>query len=200
MAIFSAKNAGLAFMIVAVLNVIAAILMIVLKVVNEDDYANGLVYFIILAVGTLICACLYFTYGQKVRSGAIDRKIDILATYVKIVGIATIIDGLFTAVALIVDGADIGAALVGAVVAIIIGLIILFIASKINDGKQTIGDKLIWIILLIVFVIMILVSVAEAVLGAITIIGLIDGICGIIIYSFMVLLLIDEEVKSEMGI
>lgn len=200
MAFFSAKNAGLAFMIVAVLNIIAAILMIVLKVVDEEAYPNGLVYFIIIAVGTLICACLYFTYGQKVRSGAIDKKIDILATYVKIVGIATIIGGLFSAVALIVDGADLGTTLVSAIITIVIGLIILFIASKINDGKQTIGDKLIWIILLVVFVIMILVSVAEAILGAITIIGLIDGICGIIIYSFMVLLLIDEEVKKEMGI
>ena len=200
MAVFSAKNAGLAFMIVAILNVIVAILGIVMKAVDGDEIAYGMVYYVIVAIGTLICAALYFTYGQKVRSGAIDRKIDILATYVRIVGIATIIGGLFGAVALIVENADLGTTIGGAILSIIIGLIILFIASKINDGKQTTGDKLIWIILLVLFVIGILLSIGEAIFGVFTIIGLIDGICGVIIYSFMVLLLIDEEVKSEMGI
>jgi hypothetical protein len=199
MAFFSAKNAGLAFMIVAVLSIISAIALIVMSIMDvdvESIKAHELTYFIILAIGEVICACLYFTYGQKVRSGAIDRKIDILANYVKIVGITTIIGGLFSAVAVIVEGGDLGSAIVGAIIAIVLGLIILFIASKINDGKQTTGDKLIWIILLVVFVICLL----WAILEIIAIITIISGICDLIIFSFMILLLIDEDVKKEMGI
>jgi hypothetical protein len=197
MAFFSAQNAGLAFMIVAVVNIIAAIIAVVLAVMDVEGFTeNGVVYYAICAVGELITSGLYFMYGQKVRNGQIDRKIDILATFVKIVGITMIIGGLFAAAAVIAIGADIGAALIGMIVPIILGLIVIFIASKINDGKQTIGDKLIWIILLVVFVLSILVAIVEI----ISIVGILYGICDLIIYSFMVLLLIDEEVKSEMGI
>lgn len=197
MAFFSAQNAGLAFMIVAVINIIAAIIALVLAVMNVEGFTeNGVVYYAICLVGEIITSALYFMYGQKVRNGQIDKKIDILATFVKIVGITMIIGGLFGAAAVIATGADIGAALIGMIVPIILGLIIIFIASKINDGKQTIGDKLIWIILLVVFVLSILVAIVEI----ISIIGILYGICNLIIYSFMILLLIDEEVKSEMGI
>ena len=197
MAFFSAQNAGLAFMIVAVINIIAAIIAVVLAVMEVAGFTeNGVVYYAICAVGELITSGLYFMYGQKVRNGQIDKKIDILATFVKIVGITMIIGGLFAAAAVIAIGADIGAALIGMIVPIIIGLIIIFIASKINDGKQTIGDKLIWIILLVAFVISLLVAILEI----ISIVGILYGICDLIIYSFMILLLIDEEVKSEMGI
>lgn len=198
MAFFSAKNAGLAFMILAVVEAIAAILMIVLSFMDIEDLKKySTAYFIIVAVGALIAACLYFTFGKKVRSGEVSNKIDILAQYVKIVGIVTIVGGICTAVAEAVglDDVSFGAALGGAVISIILGLIIMFIASKINDGKQTTGDKIIWIILLVIFVLLIIAAVGEI----ITIIGAPIGICDLIIYVFMLTLLVDPEVKSEMN-
>ena len=198
MAFFSAKNAGLAFMILAVVEAIAAILMIVLSFMDIEDLKKySTAYFIIVAVGALIAACLYFTFGKKVRNGEVSNKIDILAQYVKIVGIVTIVGGICTAVAEAVglDDVSFGAALGGAVISIILGLIIMFIASKINDGKQTTGDKIIWIILLVIFVLLIIAAVGEI----ITIIGAPVGICDLIIYVFMLTLLVDPEVKSEMN-
>lgn len=198
MAFFSAKNAGLAFMILAVVEAIAAILMIVLSFMDIEDLKKySTAYFIIVAVGALIAACLYFTFGKKVRNGEVSNKIDILAQYVKIVGIVTIVGGICTAVAEAVglDDVSFGAALGGAVISIILGLIIMFIASKINDGKQTTGDKIIWIILLVIFVLLIIAAVGEI----ITIIGAPIGICDLIIYVFMLTLLVDPEVKSEMN-
>lgn len=198
MAFFSAKNAGLAFMILAVVEAIAAILMIVLSFMDIEDLKKySTAYFIIVAVGALIAACLYFTFGKKVRNGEVSNKIDILAQYVKIVGIVTIVGGICTAVAEAVglDDVSFGAALGGAVISIILGLIIMFIASKINDGKQTTGDKIIWIILLVLFVLLIIAAVGEI----ITIIGAPVGICDLIIYVFMLTLLVDPEVKSEMN-
>ncbi len=198
MAFFSAKNAGLAFMILAVVEVIAAILLIVLSFMDIEDLKKySTAYFIIVAVGALIAACLYFTFGKKVRDGEVSNKIDILAQYVKIVGIVTIVGGICGAVAEAVglDDVSFGAALGGAIISIILGLIIMFIASKINDGKQTTGDKIIWIILLVLFVLLIIAAVGEI----ITIIGAPVGICDLIIYVFMLSLLVDPEVKSEMN-
>ena len=39
---------------------------------------------------------------------------------------------------------------------IVVGLIIVFISTKINDGKQTTGDKIIWVLLVIAFIIMLI--------------------------------------------
>ena len=198
MAFFSAKNAGLAFMILAVVEAIVAVLMIVLSFMDIEDLKKySTAYFIIVAVGALIAACLYFTFGKKVRDGEVSNKIDILAQYVKIVGIVTIVGGICGAIAEAVglDDVSFGAALGGAIISIILGLIIMFIASKINDGKQTTGDKVIWIILLVIFVLLIIAAVGEI----ITIIGAPVGICDLIIYVFMLTLLVDPEVKSEMN-
>ena len=198
MAFFSAKNAGLAFMILAVVEAIVAVLMIVLSFMDIEDLKKySTAYFIIVAVGALIAACLYFTFGKKVRNGEVSNKIDILAQYVKIVGIVTIVGGICGAIAEAVglDDVSFGAALGGAIISIILGLIIMFIASKINDGKQTTGDKIIWIILLVLFVLLIIAAVGEI----ITIIGAPVGICDLIIYVFMLTLLVDPEVKSEMN-
>ncbi|MBR6910691.1 MAG: hypothetical protein IKN41_02380 [Candidatus Methanomethylophilaceae archaeon] len=198
MAFFSAKNAGLAFMILAVVEAIVAVLMIVLSFMDIEDLKKySTAYFIIVAVGALIAACLYFTFGKKVRDGEVSNKIDILAQYVKIVGIVTIVGGICGAIAEAVglDDVSFGAALGGAIISIILGLIIMFIASKINDGKQTTGDKIIWIILLVLFVLLIIAAVGEI----ITIIGAPVGICDLIIYVFMLTLLVDPEVKSEMN-
>lgn len=198
MAFFSAKNAGLAFMILAVVEAIVAVLMIVLSFMDIEDLKKySTAYFIIVAVGALIAACLYFTFGKKVRDGEVSNKIDILAQYVKIVGIVTIVGGICGAIAEAVglDDVSFGAALGGAIISIILGLIIMFIASKINDGKQTTGDKIIWIILLVIFVLLIIAAVGEI----ITIIGAPVGICDLIIYVFMLTLLVDPEVKSEMN-
>lgn len=186
-------------MIVGALSILGAVLFIILRAIDvdmDDVAAHELLYFILTGIGSIIAGLLYFGYGKKIRSGAIEAKIDILATFVKIVGICIIVTGIFNVIASVSEGEELGTALVAAIIAIILGLIVMFIASKINDGKQTIGDKLIWIILLIVFVICILLAILEI----ITIIGIISGICDLIIYSFMLLTLVDNDVKAEMGI
>ncbi|MGN0138698.1 MAG: hypothetical protein ACI381_08850, partial [Candidatus Methanomethylophilaceae archaeon] len=78
----------------------------------------------------------------------------------------------------------------------ILGLIICYCGKKINDGKETTLDKILWIILLVIFVIEILANIVMLVGFPI---GTLMGICGIIIYVFMTLLLLDGEVKKAMG-
>ena len=192
------KNAGLAIIIVGILQMIGAILAIVLGVIGLEDDDGEKIFTIgsaVAGIGSLICGFIYFAFGKKVRGGSISAKIEILAQFVRVVGVCVIIGGIFSAIGAIVDGGDIGGALVSGIIAIILGLIVLWIAGKINDGKQTTGDKIIWILLLVIFAICIIIAILEI----ITIIGIIYGICHLIIYVFMLMLLLSSDVKSAMG-
>lgn len=176
--------------VVAIVEVIAAIINIVAAATADDgiDFSG-----IIVAIGLIITAVIYFKYGSQVRSGAISAKIDILASFVNVVGVISIVNGVFQ----IIAGVAGGAGLIGnGVINIIIGLIICFCGKKINDGKETTLDKIIWIILLVVFVIEILANIVMLIGFPI---GTLMGICGIIIYVFMTLLLLDGDVKKAMG-
>ena len=184
------KNAGLAMIVVAIVEVIAAIINIVAAATADDgiDFSG-----IIVAIGLIITAVIYFKYGSQVRSGAISAKIDILASFVNVVGVISIVNGVFQ----IIAGVAGGAGLIGnGVINIIIGLIICFCGKKINDGKETTLDKIIWIILLVVFIIEFLANIVMLIGFPI---GTLMGICGIIIYVFMTLLLLDGDVKKAMG-
>lgn len=98
-------------------------------------------------------------------------------------------------------GADLLSEALTAIVTIIIGLIIIFISTRINDGKQTTGDKIIWVLLLIFFILDIISSILSIIDGfdPLMLSQIITGICYTIVYIFMVLLLFDSDVKKEMG-
>lgn len=170
--------------IVAIVNILAAIANIVVAATAEEgvDYSG-----IIVAVGLIITGIIYFKFGSNVRAGNISKKIDILASFVNVVGINTIVTGVF---------AILSGTFASGVWDIIFGIIICFCGKKINDGKETTLDKILWIILLVIFVLSILFSIVELVAFPI---GTLLGICGIIIYVFMTLLLMDGEVKKAMG-
>jgi hypothetical protein len=140
-------------------------------------------------------------YGIKVLNGVISEKIDILAAYVRVVGVITIINGIFLAIAMVIIGADLLSEAIGAIISIIVGLIIIFISTKINDGKQSTGDKIIWILLLIFFIIDVIASILSIIAGfdPFSLSTIVTGICATIAYLFMLILLFDSDVKKEMG-
>lgn len=200
------KYVGFAFVVVGVLQIIAAILAIIAGFMDQpadtvDTISNWTAYCIILGVGSLICAFLYYAFAARVYTGRISKKIFILAIYVRIVGLVTIIGGVFGAVAAIVAGMDIGASIVSAIILILIGILIMYIASKIVDGKQTVGDKIIWILLLIVFVIKLILEAIGIVasFNPLSLTGIVSGIAGVVIALFMIAFLFDSDVKSEMN-
>ena len=139
---------------------------------------------------------------MKVRNGTIPAKIDILAIFVRVVGVTTIISSIFTIIGVIIlNPQDLTAQIIGGAIGIVIGLIIVFISTKINDGKQTTGDKIIWVLLLVFFVIDIILSVLTIVAGfdPLSLTTIITGICYTLAYIFMVIMLFDGDVKKEMG-
>ena len=194
------KTVGIAFLIVGVLLIISAIFSIAMGFIDVDadtkgDVKDWMLYCVVGGIGSLICAALYTMFALKVFNGSMTAKIEILANYVRIVGLTFALGGIFDAVASIVGGLDVGASIVGAIIAVIIGLIIMFIASKIHDGKETVGESIIWIILLIAFIILLVVSILEL----FTLVGIIDGIAHIIIALFMIAFLFDADVKKKMN-
>jgi hypothetical protein len=196
------KVVGTAFVIVGLILIIDAIFTIVLGFVDVSDDVRGdiesdkwLAYCVIGGIGSLICAVLYAMFAFKVYKGQYSEKIVILEQYVRIVGLTVALGGIFNAIASVAGGEELGVAIVGAILGIIIGLLIMFIASKINDGKQTVGDKIIWVILLIAFILLLIVSILEV----FTLVGIVDGIAHILIALFMIAFLFDSDVKSKMN-
>ena len=194
------KVVGFAFLIVGVILIVDAIFAIALGFIDvSDDLKEGIdnwmPYCVVGGIGSLISAVLYTFFAIKVYNGTYSQKIVILEKYVMIVGITTVIGGIFNAAASIAGGQEVGAAVVGAIIAVLIGLIIMFIATKINDGKETVGDSIIWIILLIAFIILLI----SGILAVFTLLGIIDGIAHILIALFMIAFLFDPEVKSKMN-
>ena len=197
------KIVGTAFVIVAILELFAAIMAIVNgfgDVPEElaDTITDWKMYSIVLGIGSIICALLYSFFAFRVFSGSLSQKIEILASYVRVVGV---IEGVFAAIAGIAGGMDVVASILAGIFLIIIGLIIMFIAGMINDGRKTIGDKIVWIILLIVFVLMLIVEVSDLILAfnPVRVAGIASGIAGILIALFMIAFLFDSDVKSKMN-
>ena len=191
------KNAGMAIIIVGILEIIGALIMIVCGLLKTEVGDNEFsIYHVVAGIGYLIAGIILLGYGKKVRGGAFSNKLDLLAEFVRIGGLIIIIGGIFSAAGLVADrSTGLGDGIISAIVAIIIGLIVIWISTKINDGKQTTGDKIIWILLLIIFVI----SAIMAILEIITIIGIITGICDLIISIFMITVLLGDDVKKGMG-
>ena len=194
------KIVGFAFLVVGFILIFDALFSIVLGFVDvSEDMKEGIdnwtLYCVVGGIGSLICAVLYTLFAMKVNDGTYTQKIVILEKYVMIVGITTALGSVFSAVASIAGGQDVGAALIGAIIDILIGLIIMFIATKINDGKETVGDSIIWILLLIAFIILLIVGI----LSCFTLVGIIDGIAHILIALFMIAFLFDPEVKKKMN-
>lgn len=183
------KNAGLALMIVAVLNIIAGIVGIYDGATGGFDTGA-----VVVAIGAIVCALVIFGFGRSIASAMLS-KIEIVSGYVKVVGLTTIIGGIFGLGYIANDGMAIGA--IGlAVVMLVIGLIIMWVASRIGDGKVDTLDRVIWIILVVLMIFLIIGSIINLLDFFV---GTIIAICDIIIYVFLLSLLLDGDVKSKMG-
>lgn len=176
------KNAGIALVVCAVLMLIAAVATIVSEFIKDGDTDYSV---IVVGVGSFLGALLYFGFGKKVMDGELFDKFDIVCSYVQVYGFVLIVEGIFSLWNNVGNG----------VVSIILGLIVLFIYKKITDGRATLFDKIIWVILLLVFLFTIIAGIV--LLFAIVTIPL--GIAYMIIGIFMFMAVLDNDVKAKFG-
>ena len=185
------KIAGWGLFFIGILMIISAILMIWNGATTEGDdrLAN-----VVVGIGALLAAFIYFGFGNKVRKGEISAKIEVLAQFVKTVGLATIVSAFFAAIAGIWG---VGISTWTNVVILIIGIIIVWIGGKINDGKTTNFDKILWIILVVIFLIAFILKVAGAFGG--DWINILSCILMAIVYLYMLVFMFDGDVRKKMG-
>ncbi|MBQ7701006.1 MAG: hypothetical protein IJT54_01235 [Candidatus Methanomethylophilaceae archaeon] len=202
MSFFDTKNVGYAFIFVGVLLLIEAIGYIAAGFVDMDvalpeEITNKTPFFVITGVGAVLAALIYIGYALSVKN---LTKIDTLAGYVRVVGVTFAVTGIFSAIAMVFGYKDIGSGLgagaIALIITIVISFILVFIAGKINDGKQTTGDKIIWVILLIAFILMV---IAYIPFGTTDILSIINCVVHIIIAVFMIAYLFDPEVRQQMN-
>jgi hypothetical protein len=200
MAFFSStKTLGIIFEIVGAFIALEGVLMIALGVMAQlgmIDTDLPLMLFLIEGAGSLIAGVIYIVYADKVARGRFDRKVDVLAGYVKMVGVTTLIVWLATAAAeyLYVDQSE--EMLIGAAVVSVIAILVIILGTRINNGKKGLGKKVLYVFLIIVFIGMMIMSLLEAEDW----LTYVDHILHLIVAVFLVLLMFDNEVKMDMGI
>ena len=184
------KIAGWGLFFIGILMIINAIVSIYNGATKEGDDRLALV---VVGIGALLAAFIYFGFGNKVRKGEIHEKIAVLGQFVRTVGLATVVASFFAAIAGIWGVSVSTWSNVGM---LIIGLIIMWIASKINDGKATNFDRILWIILVVVFLIEFILSLSGALGGQWY--NILSGILMAIVYLYMLAFMFDGDVRKKM--
>lgn len=185
------KNVGLMMFIIAILNLVIALVQIADGATRDEETLKK-AGFVIIGIGSLIAAFIFFKFGNGVRTGSVSGKLDVVAGFVTTVGIMTIVKGIFE----IVGGACINTNyLAGGIVELIFGLIVFYCGKRINDGKTTGFDNVLWILLVIIFFLLMLASLVYLAGGLILIV---KGICSFIMYLCILSFMFDKEVKSAM--
>lgn len=185
------KIAGWGLFFVGILMIISAIISIYNGAVKEGDDRLALV---VVGIGALLAAFVYFGFGNKVRKGEISEKIAVLAQFVKTVGTATIVASFFGAIAGIWG---VSVSTWSYVLMLIIGIVILWIGGKIDDGRTTNFDKILWIILTVIFLIEFILSLMGAFGGEWY--SILTSILMAIVYLYMLVFMFDGDVRKKMG-
>lgn len=193
------KLVGTAFTVIGILFIIAALVQLV-GAFSEEGWTN-IVGAVIAAIGAILAAILYFKYGNSVRKEELTGKLNILGSYVLVVGVTTVIVNIFAAIGGIIGKISFWDSLI----MVILGIIVIWAGKKITDGKETTIDKILWIILTIVFLVLFVLNFV-GIFGsfgsgeALTIIiSFITSVCYAVVFLFMLLYMFDGEVKKGMG-
>ena len=215
------KNIGLLVLIVGIMTIVAAIVLVAWisghKVAGYTTAGT-----IVSLVGALISGIIFILAGLSVRDSkddqlgllqmfagmiglkiAYDIKIGIPALLVMVMGITSLINGVFAIIAGGVNG-SVGAGISAGIIGIIIGIFFLIAAPIVAGNKKSSSGSIIWIILLILTVLGILGSFfALFVVFIIPIYGLfvlIVAICSLLLYIFLLLAFLSPEIKKTMGV
>lgn len=194
------KNFGLAAIIIGVVSLLVGIMAIVNGAL-ADEIAFGA---IVAAIGTILYGLLILGIGLPIFKGEITNSLSILGKFVRVIGLATIVVGIFAGAGTIIDG-SLGGGITEIVIGLIFGLILIWVSTKILDGSVDLMDKIIWILLLIVFLILTIVSMVGIItpfLGgfSVEIVFLaILSLCQFILYAFLLFAVLSNDVKTAMG-
>ncbi|MGI6472323.1 MAG: hypothetical protein ACOX1N_04585 [Candidatus Methanomethylophilaceae archaeon] len=195
------KNFGLAAIVIGAVSMLAGIVGIV-KGVLADPIATGIV---VAAVGTILYGVLILGVGLPVYKGEESDKLTILGMFVRFVGLATIVVGVFTGAGQIIDD-SLAVGVTTIVIQAVLGLVLIWIAGRIVDGSVDTLDRIVWIILLVVFAILTVFALVGIFIPFFAELAVLDllvevvlSLCQFILYAFLLVSVLSNEVKSAMG-
>jgi len=148
----------------------------------------------VVGAGELIAAIVYIIFADRVMRGVAGDKLQVLSSYMLIVAVTTFIIVVSDSIGEYMMGLDV-ISLITLAIGIVICMIIAVIALSVRNGKKGIRKKFIWAILVVVFVIMLILNL----MPASNMMDFIDQIAHTLIAVFMLLFLMDAEVKIGMG-
>jgi len=208
------KNIGLLLIIVGIMSILAPLILFM--------YDISTTYVVVLVVGGIIAGMIYIFSGLSVRDGTDDKlgilpmfagmigltishdnKVGTPALMVMILGITSLINGIFSLIAGAVLGA-IGSGISSAVIGIIIGIFFLIAAPIVAGNKKSSSGNVVWIILLILIILGILGALLTAFAGFFFalygLMMLILGICLLLLFIYLLLRVLSPEIKKNMGV
>ena len=191
------KNAGLLLWIGGILMIIAGILAIIAPFILDEckDWEMlKKVGFAVIGVGSLVAAIVYFKLGKDIKDGSYS-KFQVISAFSAAVAYASLISGIIGGIGYFIaqmwaEGA------ISIVVGVIIWVILTWANKKINDGKDSLGDKIIWIVLVVIF----LLGFVGGILGVFgvniitAIASLVEGILYLILLVYVI------NVRDQFGI
>lgn len=196
------KNFGLASIIIGAIIALTSLASIITGAL-EDPIAKGA---IVASVGTLVLGILVLGVGLPVYNGEVTDKLTILGMFVKFIGLAVIVVGVFSGIGDYLGDASLATVLVGLIVPILIGIVMIWLSERITDGSVDTLDRILWIVLLVVFAVLAVyfLYLAVAVIlagGALTalVVGVVMNICAFILFAFLLISVLSDDVKSAMG-
>ena len=195
---------GLIYLILGIITIVVGILSAISGALTEEG--EKISFALILGgVGSVIYGFLITKAAAKIRSGEIASKFEIIILLITMIAIGTFISSILGGIGTAIDG-DIGSGVFTIIIGIIIVLILGFVLKKLQDGKNGILDKIIWILMILIALFTLVAGILEMI-GAIgvgdalsLVVGLIDGFCTFFVGVFVLLALFDDGVKKEIGI
>ncbi|MBE6523251.1 MAG: hypothetical protein E7Z65_00025 [Thermoplasmata archaeon] len=164
-------------------------------IVDIPDYVNDTkTYCLLVGIGSLISALIYAIIAHKVMSKKMTG-LQVLRNYVLTIGVSTIIAGAFAGAAAFLCTDLEGTAQHVTFISLIAGVLILLIGLVMGDGKKGFIKKVIWFILVISFIVMLV----YAAFPAENYWQFAQHIANFLIAFFMLLFIVDEDVRIEMG-
>ncbi len=192
------KSLGIIFEFVGILMLVYAAMLFVSTFTDwlgvPDLLPNQKESLLVIGVGEVIAAIVYILFADRVMRGVLSDKLHVLSSYMLIVACTTFIIITSDAIGEYILGLD-TISLITLVVGTLICLIIAAIALSVRNGKKGIRKKFIWAILVVVFAIMLIFNL----LPADNMMDFIDHIAHTLIAVFMLLFLMEAEVKIGMG-
>ena len=182
------KNAGITLLVIALLQIIFAVIAVLLI----DGYKDAETWKkIVWIVGAVLGSAVYVILGLDIMNGScrfqignlfsdVTSKFGVLVALTAGFGISGVINGLLAVIAF--GGANI--------LSLVISVLFIVMAWLLVEGEED-ARKVIWIILLVLYILMMI--------GSILLIIALIGIPMLLLSIFLVVFLLSPEVKSKCG-